>query len=299
MAIDDGMIQAFIEGMLEQSEAGLAASRAEESERLDNLIHGIISRTQNPAFKARLEGLDREIHRVFTAAGAAALDAETAQTLELMQGIVVLSTVMDAIADARLAGAVPATDVASGTDLRAARLEDSDRLDSLIRGIISRTQNPAFKAWFEGLDREIHRVFAAAGTAAPDAETAQTLELMQGIVVLSTVMDAISEARLDAAGSMDQAAGLNPVISVSGDGSELTVIGAGFNPGERVIVNIAHTGTIQVFTGDGSLLEAQFSANETGAFSVTGSLPLEAGVYSLVATGQESGKAAVAPVVVQ
>ena len=92
--------------------ADLSESRREDSERLDNLIHLIIANTQNPAFKERLTSLDREIHRVFEAAAAAAPDHETAQTVELMEGIVVLSSIMDAIADARIdAAAMPPASV--------------------------------------------------------------------------------------------------------------------------------------------------------------------------------------------
>ena len=83
--------------------ADLSESRRQDSERLDNLIHLIIANTQNPAFKERLTTLDREIHRVFEATAAAAPDHETAQTVEFMEGIVVLSSIMDAIAEARIA----------------------------------------------------------------------------------------------------------------------------------------------------------------------------------------------------
>ena len=89
----------------ETSGADLPESRKEDSERLDNLIHLLIENTRDPAFKERLNSLDREIHRVFEAAAAAAPDQETAQTVELMEGIVVLSSIMDAIAEARIAAA--------------------------------------------------------------------------------------------------------------------------------------------------------------------------------------------------
>ena len=85
--------------------ADLSESRREDSERLDNLIHLLIANTQNPAFKERLTSLDREIHRVIEAAAAAAPDHETAQTVELMEGIVVLSSIMGAMAEARIAAA--------------------------------------------------------------------------------------------------------------------------------------------------------------------------------------------------
>ena len=87
----------------EPADSDLSESQREDSERLDNLIHLIIANTQNPAFKEKLSSLDREIHRVFEAAAAAAPDPETAQTFELMEGIVVLSSIMDAMAEARIA----------------------------------------------------------------------------------------------------------------------------------------------------------------------------------------------------
>ena len=78
-------------------------ARKEDSERLDNLIHLFIENPRAPAFKERLSGLDHEIHRVFEAAAIAAPDQETVQTFQLMEGIVVLSSIMDAIAEARIA----------------------------------------------------------------------------------------------------------------------------------------------------------------------------------------------------
>ena len=94
---------------------------------------------------------------------------------------------------------LPLLQETSGADLPESRKEDSERLDNLIHLIIANTQNPAFKVRLASLDREIHRVFEAAAAAAPDQETAQTVELMEGIVVLSSIMDAIAEARIDAA----------------------------------------------------------------------------------------------------
>ncbi|MCE2463668.1 MAG: cache domain-containing protein [Dehalococcoidia bacterium] len=87
----------------------------------------------------------------------------------------------------------------SDTDLSDARRQDSERLDNLILLIIENTRNPVFKERLSSLDREIHRVFEAAASAAPDQETVQTFELMEGIVVLSSIMDAIAEARIAAA----------------------------------------------------------------------------------------------------
>lgn len=96
-------VASVIEQIQETSDADLSAARSQDSERLDNLIHLIIENTQNPAFKERLSSLDREIHRIFEAAAAAAPDPETAETFELMEGIVVVSSIIDAIAETRLA----------------------------------------------------------------------------------------------------------------------------------------------------------------------------------------------------
>ena len=84
-------------------------------------------------------------------------------------------------------------------------------------------------------------------------------------------------------------------MSAAADG--FTVLGAGFNPGERVIITMAHTVTAAVVI-EGSLLNEQTSANETGAFQATGTLPLGPGVYTLQATGADLRLVAVAPVVV-
>ena len=85
--------------------ANLSEARQSDSDRVDNIIHGIIENTQNPEFKERLEGLDREIHRVFTAVQAVATDEQTMQSLELMEGMVVLTAIMTEIAEARLEAA--------------------------------------------------------------------------------------------------------------------------------------------------------------------------------------------------
>ena len=95
----------IIEQLQELSDADLLETWGEYSERLDNLIHLIIENTANPAFKERLSSLGREIHRVFESAAVVAPDQETVQTFELMEGIVVLSSIMDAIAEARIASA--------------------------------------------------------------------------------------------------------------------------------------------------------------------------------------------------
>lgn len=178
-----------------------------------------------------------------------------------------------------------------GEEIAHARAADTDRVDRTIHGVIQATQNPEFKARLEGLDREIHRVFDAVGAGASGADAAETLELMEGIVVLTSVMNAIAEARLGESSSTAA------TITASPAEGGFTVLGAGFVPGERVVITIAHTATIQVVV-EGSLLSEQISANETGAFQATGTLPLGAGVYTLQATGQDSRLHAVAPVAV-
>ena len=96
----------------DQAEAGLTATRNQDSKRLDNLVHLIIDNTRNPAFKERLASLDREIHRVFESA-AAGPDQETAQTFELMEGIAITSSIINAIAEARVAAAAKSEDAAA------------------------------------------------------------------------------------------------------------------------------------------------------------------------------------------
>ena len=103
--LDEGTIDAIIERLDISGDTDISAARRQDSERLDDLIHLIIENTRNPAFKGRLSSLDEEIHRVFVAAAAAAPDQETAQLLELMEGIAVLSSILDAIAEARIAAA--------------------------------------------------------------------------------------------------------------------------------------------------------------------------------------------------
>ena len=102
-SLDEATIASIVGQIQELSNMNLSEARTEDSERLDNSIHLIIENTRNPIFKERLSSLDREIHKVFEAA-AAAPNQETAQAFELMEGIVVLSSIMDAIAEARIAG---------------------------------------------------------------------------------------------------------------------------------------------------------------------------------------------------
>ena len=105
--LDDATITAITEELRELSAMDLTQARQEDSERLDSLIHLIIQNTRNPDFKERLTSLDREIHRVFESAAAAAPNQETVQTFVLMEGIVVLASIMDAIAEARIAATEP------------------------------------------------------------------------------------------------------------------------------------------------------------------------------------------------
>ena len=105
--LDEATIASMLEQMQAPESADLTSARQRDSERLDELIHLIIENTRTPDFKERLEGLDREIHRVFQTASAAAPDQETAQTLDLMEGIVVASSIMNAIAEARIEAASP------------------------------------------------------------------------------------------------------------------------------------------------------------------------------------------------
>ena len=287
------------------SQMDLTSARAEDSERLDNTIHGIITATQNPAFKEYLSILDREIHQVFESVEAGTGDAEATPTLELMEGIVVLSGIIHSIAEAKLGdspvAAVPAagaTDDELQASILHARASDTERLDNTIHGIIENTQNLPFKEKLTRLDSEIHRVFSAVEASAGDQETARTLELMQGIVVLSSVFNAIAEARINQGlGQTGDVIPYSPMINVSSAEDSFTVLGAGFDPRERVIIAIAHTVTAAVVV-DGSLLSEQISANETSAFQATGTLPLSEGVYTMEATGTDSRLRAVAPVVV-
>ena len=97
-------------------QASLTAG-AEDSRRQDNTIHGIITSTRNPAFKKYLTGLDSAIHWAFTAVEVYITGAETLQALELMEGIVILSGIVHAIAEARLGSGAPDPVIAvSGTE---------------------------------------------------------------------------------------------------------------------------------------------------------------------------------------
>ena len=276
----------------------LVAARRADSERLDNTIHGIIEATRDEEFKARLTGLDREIHSVFQAVQAASGDPEAVQTLELMEGIVVLSSIMNAIAEVRIDTADPTVSPLATADLverlsaslSEAWSEDSERLDLMIHALTERTEDPALQSKIRERDAEIHRIFEiTAERLSDDPDALARLELVKGIVILSNITDALAEAEID---------GPAPVITVSGGPDDFTVVGAGFDPSEGIVITIAHTATAAVIV-EGSLLSAAIEANETGAFMSTGTLPLGAGVYTLLATGKESGGTAAAPVVVE
>ena len=186
-----------------------------------------------------------------------------------------------------------------GAEIAHDRAADSERLDSATRSIIDATSNQALKERLNALYGEIHDVFNAAASASGDPETVNTLELMKGIVVLTSIMNAVAEARIGAAPEPQRVATASgqPVIVVSEDGDGFNVLGAGFEPGERVIFNIAHTATAAVYI-EGSLLNELVWANDTGAFAATGTLPLGPGVYTLEARGGNTRLKAVAPVVV-
>ncbi len=236
---DPNELQPLIDGLAAQFGDEIAHARAADSERLDNTIHGIINATRDPAFKKRLAEFDTEIHRVFDAVAAASTDADATRTLELMEGIVVLTTIMNAIAEARIDGGV-AAEGGDQTDLTAARAADSERLDNTIHGIIAATENPAFKEYLTNLDREIHDIFNAVAAASTNPEAARTLELMEGIVVLASIMNAIAEARIDGGVGQTGEPASGPVITVSSTGDAHTVSGADFDPDERVVISIAH-----------------------------------------------------------
>ena len=210
----------------------------------------------------------------------------------------VLSSIMNAIAEARIDTADPTVSPIAASDLverlsaslSEARSEDSERLDLMIHALTERTEDPALQSKIRERDAEIHRIFEITAERLSDGPDALArLELVKGIVILSNITDALAEAEID---------GPAPVITVSGGPDDFTVVGAGFDPSEGIVITIAHTATAAVIV-EGSLLSAAIEANETGAFMSTGTLPLGAGVYTLQATGKESGDTAAAPVVVE
>lgn len=114
---------------------------------------------------------------------------------------------------------------------------------------------------------------------------------------------AIVESVLAGSAGDDDAPGItiNPVILVSGTNTDaLTLTGAGFRANESIILTVANTAFAAVVPPEGSLMRHDaIVANEIGAFSVTGSLPLGPGIYTLVATGKDSRSNAVYPLVIQ
>ena len=110
---------------------------------------------------------------------------------------------------------------------------------------------------------------------------------MQGIVVLTSVMNAIAEARIQQdMVQTGEAMSSAPVITESDSTDGFTVQGGGFNPGETIVITIAHISTAAVII-EGSLLSAQIAANESGAFEASGSLPMGVGVFTLEETGAD------------
>ena len=222
-----------------------------------------------------------------------------------LPGLPPLPAVVD---EAAIASVVESVLDESAGSITAAREEDSERLHDLVHVIIQRTKDQNFKQRLSGIDSEIHSVFEAAAAVSEDPEAVRTMELMEGAVVLTSIMDEIAKARLGIAAPAGPAAPAggagappSPVIMVSGDdASSLTLTGAGFAANEGIIMTVANTVFDASLKPEGSLLRADtVKASETGAFNVTGTLPLDSGVYTLVATGRQSGNNAVAPLVIK
>ncbi len=106
--LDDATIASLVEDLEDLLQNDLSDTRSNDSERLDNLIHGIIQATRNPALKERLTNLDSEMHTVFARAiAAAAGNQEAVASFELTEGLTVVASIMNAIAEARIAAAAP------------------------------------------------------------------------------------------------------------------------------------------------------------------------------------------------
>ena len=104
--VDDAAIGALIQQVQEQAAEGVAYRRGKGTRCGWTISFTSSFKTLlDPEFKERLSSLDSEIHRVFETVSAAAPDEETVQTFELLEGIVVASSIMDAIAEARIAAA--------------------------------------------------------------------------------------------------------------------------------------------------------------------------------------------------
>ena len=129
------------------------------------------------------------------------------------------------------------------------------------------------------------------------------LPAMPAQVDEAAVAAIVESVLAESAGDVTAAPGvtINPVILVSGANTEsLTLTGAGFHANEGIVLTVAGTAFAAVVPPEGSLMRADaIVANEIGAFSVTGSLPIGPGIYTLVATGKDSRSNAVYPLVIQ
>ncbi len=86
----------------------LSDARQRDTERLDNLIHAIIQATRNPELKAHLTALDNEIHSVYERAiAASAGNQEALDSFALSEGLTVVASIMNAIAESRIAASAP------------------------------------------------------------------------------------------------------------------------------------------------------------------------------------------------
>jgi len=105
-SLSEAELEALLDRLTADIEKGLADAQAADSERLDDTVDGIINAARNPALKAKLAQLDEELDRLFAAVEAAANSPETARALELERGVVALSSILNAISEARLEGGV-------------------------------------------------------------------------------------------------------------------------------------------------------------------------------------------------
>ena len=138
---------------------------------------------------------------------------------------------------------------------------------------------------------------------APGPPGLPALPAMPAQVDEAAVAAIVESVLAESAGDVTAAPGvtINPVILVSGTNTDaLNLTGAGFRANEAIILTVANTAFAAVVPPEGSLMRAgAIVANEIGAFSVTGSLPLGPGIYTLVATGKDSRSNAVYPLVIQ
>ena len=104
--LDDATIASIIEELQELTDIDLSEARQGDSERLDNLSHGVIQATRDPSLKEHLTSLDREIHSVFERAIAvSAGNQDAVDSFELTEGLTVVASIVNAIAEARIAAA--------------------------------------------------------------------------------------------------------------------------------------------------------------------------------------------------